>query len=127
MHWIKIVHVSSVVLSFVGFGVRGVWMINDSPLLNKKWVKTFPHIVDTALLVSALALVYVMSVPVFQTGWLLVKITALIVYILLGSVALKRGRSKKGRLLAFLLAILVFLFIVSVAMTKSVYGLLSLL
>jgi len=127
MHWIKIVHVSCVVLSFLAFSIRGIWMLNESPLLNKRWVKIFPHIIDASLLVSALALIYVMSLPVLQSNWLLAKIIALIIYIVIGSVALKWGRTKKVRMFAFFLALIVFLFIVSVAMTKSVSGLLSIL
>lgn len=122
MLWIKTIHLSAVLLSFAGFILRAGWMLMDSPMLTRRWVKVLPHIIDTVLLISALWLVYLMSLPLLQTDWLLAKIIALLVYIVLGTMALKRARTKLQRLIFPLLAILVFLYIVSVAMSKSVYG-----
>lgn len=120
--WVKYIHLVAVLLSFCGFVLRAGWMLADSPMLGKRWVKVLPHIIDTVLLISALWLVYLMSLPLLQTDWLLAKIIALLVYIVLGSMALKRARTKRQRLMFALLALLVFLYIVSVALTKSVYG-----
>jgi len=122
MLWIKTIHLAAVLLSFCGFVLRAGWMLADSPMLGKRWVKVLPHIIDTVLLISALVLVYLMSLPLLQTDWLLAKIIALLLYIVLGTMALKRARTKLQRLMFALLAILVFLYIVSVAMSKSVYG-----
>lgn len=122
MLWIKTIHLAAVLLSFCGFVLRAGWMLADSPMLGKRWVKVLPHIIDTVLLLSALVLVYLMSLPLLQTDWLLAKIIALLVYIVLGTMALKRARTKLQRLMFSLLAILVFLYIVSVAMSKSVTG-----
>lgn len=122
MQWFKTIHLAAVVLSFCGFVLRAGWMLADSPMLSKRWVKVLPHIIDTVLLISALWLVYLMSLPLLQTDWLLAKIIALLVYIVLGTMALKRARTKAQRLLFAVLAILVFLYIVSVALSKSVYG-----
>ena len=122
MQWVKLLHVSCVVLSFTGFMLRGLWMLSGSPMLNKKWVKVVPHIVDTVLLSSALFLVYLLGLSIVENNWLLVKIAALIVYILLGSVALKRGKTKKIRILAFTFAVITFYYMISVALTKSTTG-----
>jgi uncharacterized membrane protein SirB2 len=122
MQWIKTIHLAAVLLSFCGFVLRTGWMLADSPMLSKRWVKVLPHIIDTVLLISALVLVYLMSLPLLQSDWLLAKIIALLVYIVLGTMALKRARTKAQRLLFSVLAILVFLYIVSVALSKSVYG-----
>ncbi|HEY9202089.1 MAG TPA: SirB2 family protein [Gammaproteobacteria bacterium] len=127
MLWIKTIHLSAVLLSFAGFILRTGWMLMDSPMLTRRWVKVLPHIIDTVLLISALWLVYLMSLPLLQTDWLLAKIIALLVYIVLGTMALKRARTKLQRLIFALLAILVFLYIVSVAMSKSVYGFIALI
>lgn len=127
MLWVKYIHLAAVLLSFCGFVLRAGWMLTDSPMLGKRWVKVLPHIIDTALLLSALWLVYLMSLPLLQTDWLLAKIIALLVYILLGTMALKRARTKLQRLIFALLALLVFLYIVSVAMSKSVYGFFALI
>ena len=122
MDWLKLIHVSCVVLSFSGFFLRGVWMLSDSIMLQKRWVKIFPHIVDTTLLSSALIMLYTRQWSVLDHQWLQVKILALLVYIGLGMLALKPGRSKVVRSAAWLAGLLVFVFIVSVAFTKSVSG-----
>jgi len=127
MEWVKAIHVSCVILSFSGFLLRGLWMMFDSALLGNKWVKIIPHIVDTTLLVSALFLVYALGISVFENDWLLAKIIALVVYVLLGTVALKRGKTKQIRMVALVLSIMTFLYIVSVALTKSVSGFISVL
>lgn len=127
MQWVKYIHLAAVLLSFCGFVLRAGWMLADSPMLGKRWVKVLPHIIDTVLLLSALWLVYLMSLPLLQTDWLLAKIIALLVYIVLGTMALKRARTKAQRLIFSLLAILVFLYIISVAMSKSVYGFFALI
>lgn len=122
MEWIKIIHISCAVLSFSGFFLRGIWMLSDSSLLYKRWVKTVPHIVDALLLFSAFLMLYILHWSVLDYLWLQVKIGALLVYIALGMLALKPGRSKRVRFVAWLLGLLVFLFIVSVAVSKSVFG-----
>jgi len=122
MEWIKSIHISCVVLSFSSFFLRGIWMMFDSSLLHNRWVKTVPHVVDATLLLSALLMLYIMQWSVLDYQWLQVKIGALLVYIVLGMLALKPGRPKRIRFMAWLSALVVFLYIVSVALTKSVYG-----
>ena len=122
MEWIKTLHISCVVLSFCGFFLRGLLMILGSELLYNRWVKTVPHVVDATLLISALVMLYLFHWSVFDHQWLQVKIVALLVYIGLGMLALKPGRPARVRLGAWVAGSLVFLFIVSVALTKSVYG-----
>jgi len=127
MLWIKYIHLTAVLLSFCGFVLRASWMLVGSPMLTKRWVRVLPHIIDSVLLASALWLVYLMSLPLLQTDWLLAKIIALLVYIVMGTMALKRARTKVLRLTFAVLAILVFLYIVSVATSKSVYGFFALI
>ena len=116
---IKLVHIVSVAVSYVLFFVRGVWMMRDSPRLNAQWVKVLPHVVDTLLLVSAIVLVVMLRQYPFESGWLTAKVVGLIVYIVIGSIALKRGRTKSQRVMAWLAAQGVFVYIVLVAVTKT--------
>lgn len=122
MEFVKTIHVSCVVLSFAGFFVRGIWMMQDSSNLKLRWVKITPHIIDTFLLVSAIVLAVQMYISPFEHSWLMAKIIALLAYIGIGTVALKRGRSKQIRVFAWLLGLTMFMYIVSVAVTKSVLG-----
>jgi uncharacterized membrane protein SirB2 len=119
---IKAIHISSVALSFSGFFVRGIWMLRDSDLLRRRWVKITPQIVDTVLLASAITLAFQLNFSPLQQPWLMAKIIALLVYIAIGLVALRFGVTKRVRLYAWLAGMLVFVYIVSVALSKSVFG-----
>lgn len=125
MHWyplLKTVHVTCVMLSISLFSVRGVWMLADSQWLHWRPVRIVPHVVDSVLLFSAIALAIVLHQYPFVHGWLTAKVIGLVVYIGLGTVALKRGRTKSVRLAAWVTALLVFGYIVSVALAHEPYG-----
>jgi uncharacterized membrane protein SirB2 len=117
---LKYLHVSCVALSGAGFVLRGAWMLRGSPMLARRWVRIAPHLVDTALLASAIALALMSGQYPLAQGWLTAKVLGLIAYIALGTIALKRGRTRALRLAAFCGALLVFAYIVAVATTKSV-------
>ncbi len=122
MGTIKLIHVTCVVLSFAGFFIRGLWMLRESNLLKQRWVKIMPQVVDTLLLVSAILLAVQMRFSPLEQPWLMAKIIGLLIYIALGLVALRFGRSRPIRLSAWVMAMLIFLYIVSVATSKSVLG-----
>jgi len=122
LEWLKPVHITCAVLSFSGFFLRGIWMLQGSSLVNQRWVKIFPHVIDTLLLVSALIMLYVLHLSVIENNWLLAKIGALLIYIALGMLALKYGKNKRVRGVAWVSGLLVFMYIVSVALTKSILG-----
>ena len=94
-------------------------MMLDSELLKKKWVKILAPIIDTILLVSAIALTLRISQYPFVDNWLTAKVLALILYIALGMVALTYGRTKSIRVTAWLGALLCFGYIVSVAVSRN--------
>jgi len=122
METVKTIHVTFVALSFTGFFIRGIWMLKDSPLLRQKWVRISPQVVDTVLLVSAIMLAVQLRMSPMEQPWLMAKIIALLAYIGVGLVALRLGRSKRTRLVAWLLGMVIFSYIVSVALSKSVLG-----
>jgi len=115
----KDIHVSCVILTFILFFIRGVWMIVDSDLLQRKWTKRVPPVIDTILLASAIALsVNIYQYP-FVHAWLTAKVVALFIYIGLGMLALTYGKTKKIRILNWVAAQLCFIYIVAVAITKN--------
>jgi uncharacterized membrane protein SirB2 len=116
---LKAIHVGSVIASYALFVLRGVWMLRDSPLLRQRWVRILPHVVDTALLTSAVLLAYTIRQYPFVAPWVTAKVLALLLYVGLGTLALKRGRTRGTRLAAWIAAQLVFFYIVSVAITKT--------
>ena len=116
---LKHIHVTFAALSGLLFLLRGLWMLSGSAQLQRRWVKVVPHIVDTLLLVSAIGLAVWSSQYPGQQSWLTAKVIALVGYIVLGTSALKRGRTKQVRAAAFAGALACFAYIVAVAVTKN--------
>lgn len=116
---LKNVHVSLAILSISGFLLRAYWMSQDSPKLKQRVVRVLPHVVDAAFLVSGIGLVLSLQLQLMQSPWLVAKLAALVAYVVLGSIALKRGRTLRIRLIALVFAVLSFAYIVGVAISKS--------
>ena len=112
-------HLACVVLSLGGFAARGVLMLAGSPLLQARFVRIAPHVVDTLLLASAAWLAWALQQYPFVHGWLTAKLVGLIAYILLGTIALRRGRTRAVRATAFAGALLAAAYIVAVALTRQ--------
>lgn len=118
--WLKHLHISCVVLSGSLFALRGWWMLQAPHRLQQRWVRVLPHGIDTLLLASAVSLaVWSGQYPLAQ-DWLTAKVLALLVYIALGSVALKYGSTRTVRAWAWVAALLVFAYIVATALRKQV-------
>lgn len=115
---IKYLHMTCAALSGSFFLLRGIWMLRDSTMLQQRWVRIVPHIVDTALLASALIMVFWSAQYPFMQPWLTAKVLGLIAYIALGTVALKRGKTRTVRGWALVAALLIFTYIVMVALTR---------
>ena len=116
---LKSVHVLCAGLSVSGYIVRGIWMLRESPRLQAGWVKVTPHIIDTLLLISAIALTIQVEQYPFVHGWLTAAYSADGSAIGLGSIGLKRGRTRTARLTAGIAALATFGYIVAVAVTRS--------
>lgn len=117
--FVKYLHITCAVSSGSFFLLRGIWMLRESDMLQQRWVKVLPHIVDTLLLSSALIMVFWSAQYPFVQPWLTAKVLALLAYIGLGTVALKRGKTKAVRIWAFVAALATFAYIVAVALTKQ--------
>lgn len=113
------IHLATVGISLALFVLRGVWRMLDSPMLGKTWVKIVPHVNDALLLAAAIGMLVAAGLNPLDHGWLMAKIIALLVYIALGTVALKRGETALQRTLAFAGALLVFGYIAMVAVSKQ--------
>jgi uncharacterized membrane protein SirB2 len=116
---VKYIHVFSVILSFALFLLRGALMFADSGIRKHVVLRIGPHIIDTILLASALTLSWLLQQYPFVHHWLTVKVLALVAYIVFGSLALKRARTLPLRAFFFVLAVLTFLFIATVALAHD--------
>jgi len=92
---LKHLHITCVVLSGLGFLLRGFWMLQESPRLQGRLPRVAPHVVDTLLLGSALALAFLSGQYPFVQGWLTAKVLALLAYIGCGSVASSGGAARR--------------------------------
>ena len=116
---LKIIHIACAIASICGFMLRGYWMMTSSDLLQQKLTRFAPHIVDTLFLLSGIAMLYMLSLNPLTQGWLVAKFGGLIAYILLGTIAIKRGPTLQIRMIAFVGAVSVFAYIAGVALSRS--------
>lgn len=127
---LKLVHVSAVTLSFCGFAARGLGVLSGAQWVRSRLARTLPHLVDTVLLVSALGMLWLIRLSPWAVPWLRAKIVGLFLYIALGVVAMRPTRSERRSrpmsttLVAWISALAVFGYIVSVALTKTPFGVL---
>ena len=113
------IHITCAVLTGLGFLLRGFWMLRGSVLLRHRLTRTLPHINDTLLLGSAIWMTTRLGQYPLVTPWLTAKLVALLTYIVLGSIALKRGSTPRVRIIAFVAALACYGYIVSVARTRT--------
>lgn len=116
---LKNLHLATIALTLALFVLRGVWMMAGSARLQARWVRIVPHVNDTLLLASGIGLaVWIQQYPLVH-GWLTAKFFALIAYIVLGTVALKRGKTHRVRVAAWIAALGVFGYMVAVAIAHD--------
>ncbi|MBP6725159.1 MAG: SirB2 family protein [Halioglobus sp.] len=120
--WLKLLHAGSALLSISGFALRGYWMLTGNPRLRSRPARVLPHILDTLLLASAIGMLVMWQANPFEFSWLSAKIAALLCYIGLGMVAFRFGKTRRVRVIAFGMALLVAAYIVAVAFLKSPWG-----
>jgi len=119
METIKAVHVVCATLSICGFVLRGFWMLRGSSLLHARPTRILPHLNDSVLFGAGLWMLVATAQYPMQHAWLAAKLVAIVVYIVLGMVALRWGRTRMLRAAAFSGALLTFLYIVLVAITRT--------
>jgi len=124
---LKWAHVSAVVLSGLGFVLRFALVRPGSAPAQSTLVRIAPHVIDATLLATGIGLAWLIRVNPVAVPWLGAKLAGLVLYILFGTIALKRGRTSRVRAGAFVAAGACYTYIVSVALTKDPWGLASLL
>ncbi len=130
MHYatLKLIHVSAVTVSFLGFAARGLGVLRGAPWVRNRLTQTLPHLIDTVLLLSGLGMLWTIHLSPWALPWLRAKLLSLVVYIALGVLAFRTartgGRAGPVALPAWIGALAVFCYIVSVALSKSPRGVL---
>ena len=119
---IRYVHILTVTLSGSLFALRGLGI-----LMGMRWprwalVRYLSYTIDTALLTAALMLVTILPAALFGNGWLALKLVLVVVYVVLGVFALRRGRTPRARAICYLAALLTFFWIVGIARMHHPWG-----
>jgi uncharacterized membrane protein SirB2 len=120
---IKWVHIAAVTASGSLFAARGLLVQTNRP----RWAMAAPvrylsYSIDTVLLTAALMLLTLLPGAMFANGWLNWKLALIVVYVVLGTYALKRGRTPRVRTIAFVAALLVFFAIIGIALAHHPLG-----
>src|SRR5215831_9703717 len=104
---IKWVHIAAVIASGILFALRGAGVLAGARWPMWAPLRYLTYTVDTVLLTAALMLATILQQYPFVNGWLTTKVCLLIVYIVLGTFALRRGRSPRTRALCYCAALAV--------------------
>jgi uncharacterized membrane protein SirB2 len=115
-------HIGCVIASGSLFFMRGCMMLAGLPAANHIALRRISVAIDSLLLAAAITLTTIIHQYPFVQAWLTVKLVLLVVYIVLGVFALRRGRTRAIRATCFAAAMIVFLFIVSVARAHNPFG-----
>lgn len=119
---IKLAHVALVAASGTLFAVRGAAVLAGQRWAMVKPLRVASYVIDTLLLAAGASLWALLALQPWRDGWLGTKLALLVVYVVLGSVALKRGRTPGARAAAYAAALAVFLYMVSVARAHHPLG-----
>ncbi len=119
---VKKLHMSFAAISLALFIFRSWLSVAESAMLKQKWLRILPHLNDTLLLSCAIYLCYLLAIWPFTTAWLTAKFLALLVYIALGTMAIKWAKTTAARLIYALSAISVFIYMLGVAIRHHPYS-----
>lgn len=119
---IRAVHIVAVIASGALFALRGAGVLSGARWPMVAPLRYLSYSIDSVLLTAALMLIAVLPAAVFDNQWLTVKLTLLVIYIVLGSLALKRGRSARVRGVCYVAALALFAAVVGIARTHQPLG-----
>ena len=122
---IKLFHMSVALLSGALFALRGAFALGGARWPQALPVKWLSYAVDTSLLTAALMLLTILPWAMFANGWLLVKIVLIVVYVVLGVMAMRPQRNRRSRAICYGLALLTFVAIYVTARTHNPLGALA--
>ena len=123
---IRQIHIGCVALSGTLFCVRGGLRIANIAAANHRLLRLASYLIDTTLLAAAVLLTISLQQYPLRDAWLTTKALLLVVYIVLGSLALRGAPRRADAVLAFGAALLTYAWIIGVAVTHTPAGWLSL-
>ncbi len=112
-------HVTTAIISVLLFMGRGIWIMRHPQQARPRWMHWLPHVNDSLLFILGIVLMLTIQQYPLSQGWLTAKLTALLIYILLGMVVMKWAKNRYTRLFAWLAALGVFAYMIGVAISKQ--------
>lgn len=125
--FLKYLHIVSVAAGFALLFVRGLWVMQSFPEPQEKWVRVLPHAVDAVLVLSGIVLLAMSPLSGWPGDWLTVKLALVIGYAMLALYLFRGARAMVIKILAWLLTLLILLFIATIAVLRNPLGILSVL
>lgn len=118
-YFLKHFHMSFALVSGFLFIMRGLWTLQQSSLAQRRSLRLAAHVINTALVASAIGLSLVSTQQPWLQPWLTVKLLALLAYITAANVALRRDLGGPARVVAFATALLLFVYILKLAVIRQ--------
>ena len=116
---IRLLHIVAALTSGGLFVLRGLAMWAGSSLGMTAAVRYLSYSIDTVLFGAAVTLAAMLHRVPLADRWITVKIALVLAYIVLGSLALKRAPTLRGRRIGLVAAVAVFLLIYGVARSRG--------
>ncbi len=123
---LKNIHIICAYVTGIGFLLRGILLLMNSPLSKHRLTKVLPHIIDICLLLSGITMAISLSLSPNNQPWLMAKLIALFLYIGFGLLMIRYGKIDTRKWIGLIGGMSIYVYIVGVAHSKSIYSFLSL-
>lgn len=122
---IKHAHILLALISGTLFAVRGAAVLMQARWHAHPKIKLITYIIDIALLTAAFMLLALLPWTTFENGWLLVKVTLIVAYVLLGVGTMRLAKTRLSRAFCYVAALLIFGMVYSIARAHHPLGIFS--
>ena len=123
----KYVHIVAIAVAFALFFLRGIWVLRSYPDSQERWARAIPNIAYVVAAISAGAMLVLSPVGGWPGDWLTVKLVLTAIFALLATYLFHVARAMVIKVLVWLLALVVFLFVTTIAVLRNPMGILSVL
>jgi uncharacterized membrane protein SirB2 len=119
---LRTLHIGFVFCSGALFALRGAAVLAGARWPMTPAARVAAVCVDTGIVAAALALLAALHLNPFTTPWIATKLALLVVYVVLGTFALRRARTRRGRAGFYAAALGTFAFMLGVALAHDPHG-----
>lgn len=124
---VKYVHIIAIAVAFALFSLRGIWILRSYPDSQERWARAIPTIAYVVVAISAGAMLVMSPLKGWPGDWLTIKLVLTAVFALLATYLFHIARATVIKVLVWLVALVVFLFVTTIAVLHDPMGILSVL